>query len=292
MSESNVRKGAEIPVGISLSAGAFSGVLARFFVAPIDVVKIRMQLQTDATKYETITKAVTSIIRDEGLGAFWKGNVPAELMYLVYGASQFALYSAMNTYTSRVEDRYKLNIPGPIHSLIIGSVSGCLGTCVSYPFDLLRTRLVYNEKPQFASLFGEVSQIIRHTGFSGFFGGGVLSVTSVALSSGISFACYTFLRDETKGTRFEGASGLLAGAISKTVIYPLDLLKRRRQVSTTETSIKMSKAILASEGIKGFYHGIIPSVIKSAPTTMLSLYFYELATGWLMKRRESFAMEA
>ncbi|QPG73505.1 hypothetical protein FOA43_000816 [Brettanomyces nanus] len=282
MPKSNIARESEVPAGISLVAGGFSGVVARFFVAPMDVIKIRLQLQTDTTKYRGITKTVSSICRHEGLTAFWKGNIPAEIMYLVYGSSQFAFYSLLNAYSTRLQESYHLNIPGPVQSLFVGSVAGCAATCASYPFDLLRTRLINNEKRKFASLYEEIRHIVTTGGLRGFFGGGALSVASVALTTGLAFSGYTFLRDQNSEESNGLSSGFIAGAVSKILVYPLDLLKRRRQISTSTSAWKMAKIILASEGPVGLYHGLVPSVLKSAPTTMLSLYCYEWATNRLM----------
>lgn len=287
MSESSVRQGAEIPAYISLTSGAFSGVVARFFVAPVDVIKIRMQLQSNARLYGTITSTISTIWRNEGFTAFWKGNVSAEIMYLLYGAAQFASYSFLNTHLSRFETNHSINVPTSVHSLTIGAFAGCAATCSSYPFDLLMTRLISNEKPRFESLYREIKGIMISSGWRGFFGGGFLSVLSVALTTGFSFAGYNVLKGATFGTVFEPTSGLVAGAISKILIYPLDLLKRRRQVATSSTIIQAVAHIFRKEGVRGFYHGLIPSIVKSAPTTMLSLYFYELASSQLLNMQKS-----
>lgn len=265
-----------------------SGVIARFFVAPIDVVKIRMQLQTDPARYSGIVSTMTNIYRREGIVAFWKGNIPAEAMYLVYGASQFTFYSMLNTRLSRLEKLHGVRVPAPLHSLAIGALAGCLATCVSYPFDLLRTRLISNDTPRFKSLIAEITHIVMSNGASGFFGGGLLSVVCVATGAGLSFAGYNFARDLTPDKNWGAACGLAAGAFSKAAVYPLDLLKRRRQLSTSESSGQMARHILRNEGLRGFYHGLIPSVLKSAPTTMISLFMYEWATRILLKRRIDF----
>ncbi len=292
MTESSVQQGAEIPAYISLVSGAFSGVIARLFVAPVDVIKIRMQLQSNARLYGTITSTISTIWKNEGFAAFWKGNVSAEIMYLIYGSAQFTSYSFLNTHLSRFEKKHSMNIPTAIHSLTIGAIAGCAATCSSYPFDLLRTRLISNEKPRFVSLYREIKDILVASGCRGFFGGGFLSVLSVALTTGFSFAGYNVLKGATFGTIFEPTSGLIAGALSKFLVYPLDLLKRRRQITTSCTVSQTAVGIFQKEGLRGFYHGLIPSIVKSAPTTMLSLYFYELASGQLLRMEESKRLNA
>ena len=58
-------------VGIATSA-LLGGLTTRFLTAPLDVLKIRFQVQNDGT-YKTIIQATRRIIRDESVFAFWKG---------------------------------------------------------------------------------------------------------------------------------------------------------------------------------------------------------------------------
>ncbi|GMF05437.1 unnamed protein product [Ambrosiozyma monospora] len=161
MGESSIRQGAQIPPYVSLLAGSFSGLMARFVTAPLDVVKIRMQLQgyQPNIRYTNSLTTLSSIIKKEGTQALWKGNIPAEIMYIIYGATQFTAYSTLNTLVSKVERDEGVKITPGLHSLMLGSIAGCVSTSVSYPFDVLRTRLASSDATQFKSLAGEISKI-------------------------------------------------------------------------------------------------------------------------------------
>src|SRR3954469_15696439 len=80
----------------------------RFVIAPLDVVKIRLQLQTHSLSdplshrdlkgspiYKGILPTLKHILREEGVAGLWKGNIPAELMYVAYGAIQFTTYRSV-----------------------------------------------------------------------------------------------------------------------------------------------------------------------------------------------------
>ena len=64
-----------------LLAGAVSGTVNRMFIAPLDLLKVRFQIQSISTAhhhfYTSLFDATRTIIREEGMWAFWKGNVSA-----------------------------------------------------------------------------------------------------------------------------------------------------------------------------------------------------------------------
>ena len=81
----------------SMLCGGIAGMVSRFCIAPLDVIKIRLQLQKNGTRYyRGIFHTMRQIVRDEGVTALWKGNIPAELLYVFYGATQFVTYHHVN----------------------------------------------------------------------------------------------------------------------------------------------------------------------------------------------------
>lgn len=118
--------GHEFNVAHQLLAGSAASVVARFCVSPLDVLKIRFQVNSPEqfhqptvlgflvralprffhsflvqiqehgiaqSQYRSIHQAIGLILRQEGLTAFWKGNMAAELMVVPYGAVSFMAYS-------------------------------------------------------------------------------------------------------------------------------------------------------------------------------------------------------
>ncbi|XP_024616826.1 MIF4G domain-containing protein isoform X3 [Neophocaena asiaeorientalis asiaeorientalis] len=76
-------------------AGSVSGLVTRVLISPLDVIKIRFQLQIERlsrsdpnAKYHGILQAGRQILQEEGPTAFWKGHIPAQLLSIGYGAVQ------------------------------------------------------------------------------------------------------------------------------------------------------------------------------------------------------------
>lgn len=304
MSDSFVTSSNEITPAMSVLAGSLSGLIVRFIIAPIDIVKIRLQLHGDPQKYRSIRSTVHSILKNEGIRAFWKGNLPAELMYVVYGGAQFTAFAMISNLTDSI--RSSLNITKPhtefgttVQSVFVGALSGCCATCVSYPLDLLRTRLASNDTKGFKSLVNEITHIYKQNSIRGFFAGGLVGINYIALSTGFSFGTYSYLMDCDKRGYFESLksnnfilahtggvtsmAGLTAGVVSKTLVYPLDLVKRRLQMGWGNSMFLVLKNVIKNDGILGLYKGFIPAVLKSAPATGISLFCYEFFIGIFRK---------
>lgn len=108
-------------------AGAASGFITRATCQPFDVLKIRFQLQvepikkTHGSKYHSIHQAVATIWKEEGWRSFWKGHVPAQMLSVVYGLTQFWIFEVL----TRQVDTANANIAyKPFISFLCGSFAG------------------------------------------------------------------------------------------------------------------------------------------------------------------------
>lgn len=115
-------------------------------IAPLDVVKIRLQLQSHGPPpapgnvveapifYKGILRTTRDIARHEGITALWKGNVPAEFLYCTYGAAQFFAYHQASVVCKA------FGLADGATSFVAGAAAGGAATIATYPLDLLRTR--------------------------------------------------------------------------------------------------------------------------------------------------------
>jgi solute carrier family 25 thiamine pyrophosphate transporter 19 len=266
-----------------------AGLLSRFVVSPIDVVKIRLQLDTSRVQLggqPLVWKTAKQILANEGVTAFWNGNVPAELMYVFYGATQFSAYKVAND----VCRREMPNAPEQARLFVSGAAAGCFATLASYPLDLLRTRLAADpNRPLRKRLGATMSRILAQEGYKGFYRGLKPAIVSIVPSMGVFFVTY----EETRGIMRlspsldllpapEVMAGFVAGALSKASVFPLDVIRKRLQVQgvtgrpTYPTSIfGCATKIIVNEGIRGLYKGFLVSLLKTAPASAVTMFFFE-----------------
>ena len=125
----------------SAYAGALSGCLTRALAQPLDVVKIRQQLQVEPIKwapnsqYCSTLQTITKIYQEEGLKSLWKGHVSGQMLSIIFGATQFATYEFVSNWNC-VSNRNLFAA-----SFFSGAVSGTVATLASFPFDVIRTRM-------------------------------------------------------------------------------------------------------------------------------------------------------
>lgn len=278
----------------SLAAGALSGLVTRFCISPLDVIKIRLQLLNENSKPFTIFNNIKAIVKNESVFAFWKGNIPAELLYLSYSSIQFTTFNILNNsiphYTNAQNaqsgsdgEPSSTNKRENLRVFFIGSVSGFNATLLSYPFDVLRTKMISNKDKKFLKIF----QILNNYSLKKFFNGSLLGLIQVSLNSGLSLSIYNYLNLNNDNSKL---NGLYSGILSKFIIYPLDLIKRKIQISGFTNSNSVNKPvhlnqiihdIFIKNGIRGFYNGLLPTLLKSAPSTAISLYTFEIFIKFL-----------
>ena len=85
----------------------------------------------------------------------------------------------------------------------------------------------------------------------------------------------------------ELTSGAIAGLVSQTASYPLEVIRRRMQVggavgdghrwSIAETA----RSIWLERGLKGFFVGLSIGYVKVVPMVATSFYVYERGKWWL-----------
>lgn len=262
----------------------------------MDTIKIRLQLVLVKAQPVSGVHLISEILRKEGVAALWKGNVPAEYLYIFYGASQFTSYSVLNRSFGEFQEKFNFTLHPLAHSFVVGCGTGIFSTLITYPFDLLRTRLAANDSAQFLSMSKIAREIYQDHGMRGFLAGIGPSMLSIVASSGFFFCTYSLARDVTKfiESRYhrqvwavEAVCGFVAGATSKALTFPLDTIRKRLQMLHHKSSWLMLVDHWRHHGLRGFYRGFGVSLLKTAPTSALSVSVYEyslLATQKLSQK--------
>mmetsp|Transcript_43038 Transcript_43038/g.136002 ORF Transcript_43038/g.136002 Transcript_43038/m.136002 type:complete len:275 (-) Transcript_43038:1479-2303(-) len=131
---------------------------------------------------------------------------------------------------------------------------------------------------------GGVSSIIRGSGITCF---------RDAVASFFYFATYEFLKKEwtPEGKKQPGVfatfcAGGFAGMANWMAMLPIDTVKSRYQVAETgkySGVTAVARDIMAREGVKGFYKGLTPVLVRAFPANAACFVGYETASKFLIK---------
>lgn len=190
--------------------------------------------------------------------------------------------------------------------LCCGALAGITSVTVTYPLDIVRTRLSI-QTASFAGLSKEAGQQIgmwttmkqmylKEGGVKALYRGLLPTTMGVAPYVGLNFMIYESVRSyftpegqTNPGTVGKLGAGAISGAIAQTCTYPLDVLRRRFQINTMSGMGYQYKSIwdavrviIKHEGPTGLYKGLWPNLLKVAPSMASSWLSFEMTRDFLV----------
>eukprot|EP01012_Entosiphon_sulcatum_P015033 TRINITY_DN20059_c0_g1_i1.p1 TRINITY_DN20059_c0_g1~~TRINITY_DN20059_c0_g1_i1.p1 ORF type:complete len:684 (+),score=73.42 TRINITY_DN20059_c0_g1_i1:81-2132(+) len=296
-SEPEAEKNAPTPLNAmqSMLAGGIAGAVAKTVIAPGDRVKILYQVnpQRQFTLRGAWRTAVT-IATNTGVGGLWRGHGATLLRVVPYSAVSYLTFEryerSLCQLTKRESDVYS--------RFFAGAMAGATATSLTYPLDLLRARMAahWDPRPRYSGYVAGVEEIMRREGFTALFSGLRPTLLGIMPYAGMSFAIFETLKsyiirtyqlrnDREIPTHLRLSSGALAGLIAQSATYPLDIVRRRMQVSaaypTTQSALV---GIYGSEGlIKGLYKGLSMNWVKGPIAVAVSFTVNDKVKAFLQE---------
>jgi solute carrier family 25 phosphate transporter 23/24/25/41 len=277
--------------GKTLLAGGVAGAVSRTVVAPFERLKIIFQTQGQPPIYTGVVQALQKIRREEGIRGYFKGNGVNCVRIFPTSALQFYCYE---TYKRMLLDHYTTQKDlTPLQRLYAGGMAGISALIFTYPLEFVRCRLTLQKSKIYKGIFDCMVQVTRKEGFFTLYRGLWPSILGVVPYVGVDFAAYETLRqyspkqaDGTVSGYITLINGAIAGTMAQTISYPMDLVRRRLQVQGFASDIAFADThykgitdafirIYRTEGILGFYRGLVPNFIKVVPAISVSFYVYE-----------------
>jgi len=124
-------------VSQALIAGAGAGFTACTIMTPVELVKCRLQMAGTGVRGKTTTAWIMAkkIIKENGIRGIYKGNLITLLREVPATAVYFATYEYLS---KKLRDRHGESNWNP---MIAGGVAGLLSWIISYPQDIIKTKL-------------------------------------------------------------------------------------------------------------------------------------------------------
>ncbi|KAK9794349.1 hypothetical protein WJX73_009698 [Symbiochloris irregularis] len=295
----------------ALLAGGVAGGVSRTAVAPLERLKILMQVQGNQKVYTGVWQGLVYMAKNEGIRGMFRGNWTNCLRIVPNSAVKFLTYEQLIRLLSyELKERGGDGQMTPGLRLAAGAVAGTIAMSATYPLDMVRGRLTVQVERtgNYTGILHCTRQIVGQEGLVALWRGWVPSVIGVIPYVGLNFAVYETLKDTviqmsdvtherqlSVWTRL--GAGAVAGTVGQTVAYPLDVVRRRMQMSGWSGAQALhaegGKAVVYSgmtdcltrtvreEGIKALFKGLWPNYIKVVPSIAIAFATYEKLKEWM-----------
>lgn len=280
-------------------AGGISAAVSKTAVAPIERVKLLLQVQAASTQiaadkqYKGIVDCFVRIPKEQGFASFWRGNLANVIRYFPTQALNFAF-----------KDIYKQIFLGGVDkntqfwryfagNLASGGAAGASSLCIVYPLDFARTRLAADigkgDGRQFNGLADCLKKTFKSDGLIGMYRGFGVSVQGIIIYRAAYFGFFDTAKGmlpNPKTTPF-----LVSWAIAQTVTtvagiasYPFDTVRRRMmmQAGRKKADIMYTGTldcwakIAKNEGTGAFFKGAFSNVLRGTGGALVLVFYDEI----------------
>ncbi|EOY24959.1 Adenine nucleotide transporter 1 isoform 1 [Theobroma cacao] len=206
---------AQLTPVLRLGAGACAGIIAMSATYPMDMVRGRLTVQTEKSprQYRGIFHALSTVLREEGPRALYKGWLPSVIGVVPYVGLNFAVYESLKDWLIKskpfglVEDSEL----GVMTRLACGAAAGTVGQTVAYPLDVIRRRMQMvgwkdaasvvtgdgkSKAPlEYTGMVDAFRKTVRYEGIGALYKGLVPNSVKVVPSIAIAFVTYELVKD-------------------------------------------------------------------------------------------------
>ncbi|KAF4316175.1 hypothetical protein BBO99_00009516 [Phytophthora kernoviae] len=280
--------------------GGVAGVVADSMLHPLEVINLRMKIQSrPSAKYSGILRSVQTILKEEGLRGYFGGLSTTLLASPVCAALYFGTYETLKASAAPlVSEKHR----GLVYFLA-GAASEALISAVSVPSEVIKSRLQLGRNPHNASggvikytqnyrgTIDAAMSIVRSEGVRGLYAG-----YSACLSVDTFFSAFSFLFYETLKQKYHNylvanemerplssaeslGVGAIAGGMAAFLTNPLDVItvrlmtqgKNKKYLGLRHCLVKSVR----NEGPMVLWRGASCRIVSIMPTTGICFGVYE-----------------
>jgi len=282
-----------------LLLGGTLGATAKTVMAPVERVKLLMQTQDSnpavlsgqVQRYKGIGDCFKRVQAEQGLKAFWRGNLVNCLRYAPQQGSALAFNDMLNdmfpNYNTNTDFWKSFGV-----KLASGGLAGAIANTICYPFDFARTRLASDlakGNPLFKGIWDCIYTTLRNQGITGLYTGWTVTCMGAFVYRAGQLGCFKQIQElnpwqKDKGT-LGAVSSFAAVTIARTVVmpfnYPFDTVRRRMMLQSEKPlaervykgSMDCAMKVFQKEGAKGMYKGMVPELFRGVGGSLVVVGF-------------------
>jgi len=279
--------------------GGISAAVSKTAVAPIERVKLLLQVQAVSTQiakdqqYKGIVDAFIRIPKEQGFKSFWRGNLANVIRYFPTQALNFAFKDKFKSMFLAGVDKNKQFWRYFAGNLASGGAAGATSLCFVYPLDFARTRLGADVgkdgNRQYKGLIDCIAKTIKSDGPIGLYRGFSVSVQGIIIYR----ACYFGFYDTAKGMLPDPKntpliiSFLIAQVVTNVsgiISYPFDTVRRRMMMQSGKAAgerrykntLDCWRKVASEEGVGAFFKGAFSNILRGTGGALVLVLYDEV----------------
>lgn len=266
-----------------LMAGGLAGVVSRTATAPLDRLKMLLQVN-DATKRMTMREGIRRMAQEGSLKSFFKGN----------GANviKIAPETAIKLTSNDIYKRMLVTDPEditPPQRMLAGAMAGATAQAIIYPLEMLKTRLAVCAPGTYQGIIDCARKVWIQEGWRSFYRGLLPSMIGILPYAGVDITAFELLKEHILD-EYDGVppphlilgAGMLSSSLAQFSAYPLALVRTRLQAQGIGGKVlkytgmtDVLRKTYRKEGFRGLYKGSLTNLAKLAPAAGISWFVFE-----------------
>lgn len=279
-------------------AGLAAGFGTTLVAHPLDLIKLRLQLDTHKTSQWQACKRIFKSLNNNGnntLINIYRGIGPN----LIGSTTAWGLYFFFYRHYKNLVIDFSSSITHdgnlkPFHYLSTAFAAGASTAILTNPIWVVKTRMIATDRSTpgaYTSFFNGMTQIFKNEGVRGYYRGLLPALISVSQGA-VQMSLYDIIKKTLATDKSNSASPnpatnsslhyLYASALSKMVatclFYPLQTIRSRLQASTAQTipsPFTVFINIFRNEGPLAVYKGLPANLLRVVPATCTTFLIYE-----------------
>lgn len=291
---------------INFLAGGVSGAVAKTTTAPIERVKLLIQTQDanpkiisgEVKRYNGIVDCFSRVASEQGVKAFWRGNLTNIIRYFPTQAFNFAFKDTLKTMFPKVDKNTEFGKFFMIN-MASGGIAGAGSLMIVYPLDYARTRLasdVGTGKQQFSGLIDCLSKTVKSSGIGGLYNGIGVSIIGIIPYRGAYFGLFDTLSgynpyQKSENNLFRASSKFACAQVSAIAAgyasYPFDTVRRRLQMQSEKPkadwvysgTMDCFGKIMKNEGTSALFKGAGANALRTIGAALVLVLYSEITAA-------------
>ncbi|PVV03896.1 hypothetical protein BB560_001603 [Smittium megazygosporum] len=192
------------PDQLSLANKALAGSLAGFAMAllncPVELLKVKLQVQTDKKLYSGVIDCGVKSVREHGFRALFRGLPITIMRDMPALGCYFGTYEFCKLYSTRFSSlSTPQGSPSQFAMFMSGGIAGVVSWLLSYPLDMLKSRMQMNYTyKSLGHTFSAMRTEAQSRGYSIFYKGLAPTLARAFPANAATFLAYELVSDLLK----------------------------------------------------------------------------------------------